>query len=188
MSWKKVRRNYRECSAETGNERKHTGEPGASAAGPRTTAVSQAPSPCLSGFLKEPLGQAHSSTALGPAGQRRSVLRIHPPGGPREKSARGFSQVPGATQPGSTASLRPADPAPTGLLPLRPHPPSQNPGVTASTRQPRAIPISRLLVWCEALSQELTGSGVRTLTAGEPGSCLPDLMPYFRLEGVHRVQ
>lgn len=72
---------------------------------------------------------------------------VHPPGGPRRKSARGFSQVPGATAAPAPQPASVCRPSATGLLPLRPPPSFSEPwGNSQHPRQPRVIPISRPLV------------------------------------------
>lgn len=60
-----------------------------------------------------------------------------------------FPRSQGPLQPRLHSQPPSADPAPQTCCPSDPHPPSQNPGVTASApppRQPRVIPISRPLV------------------------------------------
>ena len=64
--------------------------------------------------------------------------------GPRRKSARGFSQVPGATAAPAPWPASFCRPSATDLLPLRPPPSFSEPwGNSQPTHQPRVIPISR---------------------------------------------
>ena len=63
------------------------------------------PASACPGFLR-PLGRAHSSTALGPAGQRRSVLRPSSWRPQEEICSWLFPGPRGHCNPGSTASLR----------------------------------------------------------------------------------